>query len=87
MTELNRFLINVKLLIIVLFYAESEENGKSPFWRKRQGKTNYCPFDRKLHPNEEIEIGAHGPGKGRRNAIPAQEDENITKYSRYGESL
>lgn len=79
MIKLRGFVINVKWLIITFFYAENEENGRSPFQRKRQGKTNCFPFDRKLHPDEAIEIGAHGPGKGKRNAILAQEDENITK--------
>jgi len=79
MIKLRGFVINVKWLIISFIYVENVENGRSPFWRKRQGKTNCCPFDRKQHPDEEIEIGVHGLGKGRRNTISVQEDEKITE--------
>lgn len=72
-------MINVKWLIVAIFYAENEENGTSPFRKKRHGKTNCCPFDKKPHPDKEIEIGEHGPGKGRRNAILVQEDEEIAE--------
>ncbi len=73
-------MIDVKWLIIVFLYVENEENGKSLFRRKRKSRTNYCPFDRKPHPDEEIKIRAHGPGKGRRNVVSVQEDKMITEY-------
>ena len=87
MIELRRFVIDAKWLIIVFFYTESEENGKSLFGRKIQRRRNCCPFDRKLNPNEEIKSGAHGPGKGRGNAASAQEDKTITRDKRQSESL
>ena len=78
MIKFRRFVSNVKWLIITFSYAQREENGRSPFQRKRKDEINCCPFDREPHPNEAIQIGAYKLGKGRGDTKSAQENKEIT---------
>lgn len=70
-------MIDAKWLIIVFFYTKGEENGNSLFKRKRQSRSNCCPFDRKPYPDEKIKIGARDPGKGRETVTLAQEEKTM----------
>jgi len=66
----------------LFFYIENRRNGKPPFGRKRQSKSNCCPFARKPYPDKKMEIKAHSQGKERENVASAQEDKKITEDKR-----
>ena len=62
--------------------TESEENGKSLFRRKRQSRSNYCPFPREPYPDKEIKIGVHSPREERESVASTQEDKTINWRSK-----